>query len=256
MACWLCLFAALPALAGMRPFHTETAGLLPDGTVEVDGGLTAAWGARRVIFPDEKGDDLRVPTLGLRTGLGSWAELRVEGDLFRRFDADDGSTGDGAGDWSVGTKVRFGPSGKRQAWAAWLAVKLPVASDDEGMGTDETDVEARLLWSLSAGPGTLDLNGGVAILGAPFSERSQVDLATFSAAYRFALCDGLDLGIEYAAREGGDAFGTLGMLRVGARYHLTQRWRLDGAMAAGLTDASPSAELLLGASFTFQRGNN
>ncbi len=252
---WMALLALAGwpcAHAGMRPFHVETADLLPAGEVELDAGLSAAWDARRALFPDDQGRDLRAPVLGLRTGLGSWAELRVEGDLYRRFDPDDGSTADGAGDWRFGTKLRFGPSGARQAWAAWLGVKLPVASDNEGLGTNETDVEARVLWRLSAGPGTLDVNGGVVLLGAPFRERSQVDLLTYAAAYRFSVGESVEVGAEYAGREGGDFFGALGMLRAGVRWQL-DHWRLDAALGAGLTDASPSAELRLGATFRLQR---
>lgn len=252
---WMALLALAgwpSAHAGMRPFQVETADLLPAGEVELDAGLSAAWDARRALFPDDRGSDLRAPVLGLRTGLGSWAELRVEGDLYRRFDPDDGSTADGAGDWRFGTKLRFGPSGARQAWAAWLGVKLPVASDNEGLGTNETDVEARVLWRLSAGPGTLDVNGGVALLGAPFRERSQVDLLTYAAAYRFSVGESWEVGAEYAGREGGDFFGALGMLRAGGRWQL-EHWRLDAALGAGLTDASPSVELRLGATFRLQR---
>ncbi len=70
------------AHAGMRPFHVETADLLSAGEVEVDAGITAAWDARRALFPDDEGSDLRAPVLGLRTGLGSWAELRVDYQVF------------------------------------------------------------------------------------------------------------------------------------------------------------------------------
>ncbi len=241
------------AQAGMRPFQVETADLLPAGEVEVNTGIVAAWDTRRALFPETQGNDLRFPVLGLRTGLGSWAELRVEGDLFRRFDPDDGSTVTAAGDWHVGTKLRFGAAGKRQAWAAWLGVKIPVASDNDGLGTNETDVEAKVLWRLSTGKGTLDLNGGVALLGAPFRERAQVDVLTYAAAYRWAVGSHLEVGAEYAGREGGDFFGTLGMLRAGARWQ-REKWRLDAALGAGLTDASPSVELRLGATFRFQRG--
>jgi len=251
----LMALAGLPcAQAGMRPFQVESADLLSDGEVEIDAGITAAWDARRALFPDVEGSDLRAPVLGLRTGLGSWAELRVEGDLYRRFDPDDGSNAAGAGDWRVGTKVRFGRSGARQAWAAWLGVKIPVASDNDGLGTNETDIEAKVLWRLSTGPGTLDVNAGVDLLGAPFRERSQVDLLTYAAAYRFALGGHVELGAEFAGREGGDFFGTLGVLRAGVRWQL-EDWRLDAALGAGVTDASPSVELRLGATFRFQRGS-
>jgi hypothetical protein len=241
------------AASGRRPFDAESADLLREGEVEVEAGITAAADSRRDLFPAQEGSDLRLPVLGLRTGLGSWAEIRVEGDAYRRFDPDEGDTADGAGDWRVGTKVRLGRNGPRHTWAAWLGVKIPVASDDDGLGTNETDVDARLLYRLHAGRGTFDFNGGIALLGAPYRERSQVDLVTYAAAYRHPVGDDLELGVEIAGREGGDFFHARSALRTGFRWQ-RQRWRLDGALAAGLADGSPDLELRLGATFRFQRG--
>ncbi len=238
--------------AGIHPFQVETALLLPEGIIELEAGLRAASGARRVIFPLEEGRDLGFPTVGLRAGLGSRAEWRIEGEVLRRFEPDRGASVSGAGDWSVATKIRLGRKNPRWAWAAWFGAKLPVASDNEGLGTNLTDLDFRALLTGHAGKGILDLNGGVAILGAPFRERAQIDLMTYAMAYRIPWTETLEAGFEFAGREGGDFFGALSSLRAGLRWQ-RPKWRLEGSIAAGLTETSPSTELRLGIAMRFDR---
>jgi hypothetical protein len=154
-----------------------------------------------VLFPGFKGSSLILPVVGLRTGLGSWGEVRVEGDLYRWFDPDEDAEVSGPGDWRVQTKVRLGPADRRVRWAALLGVKIPVASDNDGLGTNLADVEARALMAIGLGSGQLDLNLGLAVLGATFRERAQVDVATYAAAYCHRVGDRLELDGEIAGRE-------------------------------------------------------
>ena len=238
---------------GRRPLDAETAELLPSGAVEVEMGLAGAEDAERPLFPGFKGTALTLPVVGLRTGLGSWGELRVEGDVLRRFDPDEGGTVRGAGDWRVHTKVRVGRHDRRIRWAALFGVKIPVASDNEGLGTNLADIEARALLGLTAGTWHFDLDAGIAILGAPFRERAQVDLAIYAVAARREVGSGWEIVGEIAGREGGDFTPARSVLRLGARAR-RQVWRFDGALAVGLADASPSAEIRLGATLRLDRG--
>lgn len=238
---------------GYTPLDTETAVLLAPGEVQVELGLAAAEGAHRVLVPEEDASSLVLPRLGLRTGLGRWGEIRVLGDVWTAFDtAADGTVHD-AGDWWVRTKVRIGPAAGRVGWAAQAGFKIPVASDDDGIGTDEADVEILGLFTARPGRGRLDANLGVDILGAPTRDNFQQDLLRYGVAYWWRPDDPLSIGGEIVGRSAGDGFPALVMLRAGLRRGFGA-WRLDAAVAAGLSDASPDLEIRAGATYRFRRG--
>ena len=247
------VLSATPAVAGARPFDTDSPELLPSGAVEAEIAAEAACGAGRPIFPADDGLDLAVPQLGLRTGLGPWGEIRVDGDLYRRFDPEAGAAVAGAGDWRVGMKVRVGPVRPGLAWAASFRAKIPVASDDDGIGTDLADLDARLHLGGDFGSGRWDIDAGIALLGAPFRERAQVDLLTYSGVFRAHLTHWLDVGGEIAGRSAGDFYPARAIARAGIQAR-RGRVRLDAAAGIGLARGSPDAELRLGVTLPFARG--
>jgi len=251
-AALLAVLQAAPAAAADPPFETESAALRPAGAVEVDLGGELAAGSARPLFPEEDGT-AAVLRGGVRTGLGSWGEVRALGDLIRRYHPDDGPTVSGAGDWWVGTKVRLGPADRLVSWAAEIEVKLPVAGDQEGLGTDLADVAVQALAGGGHGRHRWDANAGLAIVGAPFRERSQVDLLTYAARYEIDLDDRWKLGGEVAGREGGDFTPARSAVRVGVRA-AWRRWELNGSAAVGLAVGSPDLEIRLGARLRFDRG--
>jgi hypothetical protein len=245
--------AAPPAGAqGDRPFDAETARLLPPGRVEVDLGAKLAADSHRPLFPSETGTRIVLPELGLRFGLGPWGELRLLGEGLVGFDPAGGEAVRGPGDWWAWTKVRLGPADRRVAWAARLGVKIPVASDAEGMGTDLADVELLAIATVRAGRGRLDLNAGLDLLGAPFRERSQQDLLRGAAALWWPAGGRVRIGGEIAGRQGGDFFPAQAVVRVGARIE-HGAWRFDGAVAAGLAEGSPSWEVRAGVTARLDR---
>jgi hypothetical protein len=252
----LILFAAASSAAlaeGERPLNAERAGVMAAGESQVEMGLEVSAGAHRVLFPDEEGTQLVLPRLGLRTGLGPWGEIRVEGNALVWFDPDGSDPVHDAGDWWIRTKVRLGPADRRLRWAAQAGVKVPVASDEDGLGTDEADVELLGIASFDLGPGRIDANLGVDILGRPESIGSQEDLLRYSAAYWWLPDRPLSVGAEIAGRSGGNFFPAEVMLRAGIRRDLGA-WRVDVSAAAGLSSAAPSFELRAGATFRFARG--
>lgn len=244
---------SLAPAEGRRPLDAESVRLLPAGAVEVELAAAAAQDDRRTLFPDVEGTALVAPRIGLRAGLGPWGEVRMEADALLRFDPDRGEAAEGAGDWRFAAKLRLGPAAGRVRGAAMLVAKLPVASDDEGLGTDETDLELRGLLGLEAERGRLDLDLGLAILGSPFRERAQEDLAVYAVAWWSALRPRLELGAEVAGRQGGDFFPARSVARVGVRVE-RGAWRFDAALGAGLSDAAPDLELRGGATYRFRRG--
>ena len=251
---FLLALLVLPVRAeGHRPFDAESAWLLGSGSVELEMGAAVGLDAHRVLFPDAAGRSLVVPRLGLRTGLGPWGELRVEGDALFSFDPDEGETKRGAGDWRISTKLRLGPESDSLRWAALVEVKVPVASDEDGLGTDLTDVALRGLMEWRRGRSVLDLDLGLQLVGAPFRERSQQDLLVLAASWRWELRPGLELGAELSGRQGGDFLPARSVVRAGAAFRRGS-WRFDGAVGAGLRRGSPGLEVRGGATYRFDRG--
>jgi len=236
--------------AGERPFDAESATLLPAATVELEVAASGALDTARVLYPDDHGDQIVLPSLGMRAGLGAWGEIRVEGVLWQRFA--NGDTASGVGDWTVATKIRFGSPPGRLSFAGLARMKIPVASDADGLGTNLADIELAGIAGIHTQPVEIDLDLGVAILGAPFRERAQIDLLTYAVCLRREVRPGLAAGVELAGREGGDFFPTRSMARGGIRWQRRQvRW--DAALGFGLADGSPSLEVRAGATFRFDR---
>jgi hypothetical protein len=244
----LLLLVGAPAVraTGERPFDVESPLPLPAKMVELEVAATGALDTARVLFPGEEGDQIVVPVVGARVGLGDRGEVRIEGDAWQRFEGDGSASG--PGDWTVATKIRFGSSTARVRFAGIARMKIPVASDAEGLGTNLADVDLVAVAGIQVGAIDVDANLGLAILGAPFRERAQIDLLTYALCVRGEPRPGLAVGIELAGREGGDFFPARSVARAGLRWERT-RIRWDVAMGIGLADGSPGLELRAGATF-------
>jgi len=248
---WAVLLAAPAAGAtGERPFDAESPQTLPAGSVELEVAATGALDTARVLFPEDAGDQIVLPVVGVRAGLGDRGEMRVEGDVWQRFEGD--STASGPGDWTVATKIRLGSAQSRVGFAGIARMKIPVASDADGLGTNLADVDFTAVAGIHPGPVDVDANLGVAILGAPFRERAQIDLLTYALCVRGEMRPGLAAGMEIAGREGGDFFATRSVARAGVRWE-RRRMRWDAAVGFGLAAGSPGFELRAGATFLLGR---
>ena len=79
----------------------------------------------------------------------------------------------------VGTKLKLaGEKGARPALAFSFAVQLPNASNESGLGTDQTEFYSKLLLTKHLGKMAFRGNLGLAILGSPVQPNSQADLLT------------------------------------------------------------------------------
>ncbi|MCK6524040.1 hypothetical protein L6R49_21745, partial [Myxococcota bacterium] len=101
--------------------------------------------------------------------------LRVEG-LAAAWP--DGARSYGPGDLRLGTSARILPQrGPRPSlWLDW-EVKLPNASTERGLGTDETDVSAMGFARWAGAAGSVTAGGGLVILGDPLRYSAQDDAA-------------------------------------------------------------------------------
>ena len=118
-----------------------------------------------------------------------------------------------------------------------IGTKLPNASDETGLGTDETDFFLGLALSRSLGVHELRLNLGLAVLGDPSVQASQEDLLTYGLAGRHGerhafLWEVWGRALSEDDRDLDEATARLGYGWFGERVHF------DASLLVGLEDSS------------------
>ncbi len=236
------------------------------------------------------GSDLyATPTVIAGWGIGPWADFEIEYAFLHVRDTDVvsergqvlrlGKDGSETGDIRVHLKLvpfrlRVGDLGVK------FTTKLPNASDEAGLGTDETDFIARVLLSSNWGAIssnsivsrlTTHMNMGIAIQEDPFERSRQNDVFLWGAAAEYAITDDWTFWTEIHGAVGGDevdnvAEGDYGdnqlVLRAGLTgpvpeinflpdYDLFHDWKWSATMGAGLTGESSAYTAQIGFSHTW-----
>ncbi|MBZ5494787.1 MAG: transporter [Acidobacteriia bacterium] len=212
-----------------------------------------------------EGDLLRLGELDFRVGAGDYAEFQISGvcrdflTITRRtqqvlpitFAGD--ATSD-FGDLILGTKLKLATEQRsRPAVAFRFAVQLPNASNETGLGTDETDFFSSVLLSKHLGSVEILGNLGLAILGSPVQANSQADMLTYGFGITIPLHNRLELTGEVYGRQGPVRLGneSLSQVQAGARFRAAGlSWNVAGI--AGLRHFNPSSGLIVGVTYEFQ----
>ncbi len=229
---------ASPSWVGAEwPYLTEEASTLGEGRFSLSAGASQTFqeaehlrGGEGVLwtFPEVEG------TLG----VGSQAEVSFQYELLW-FDPEDERSGTyESGDLRLWTKLVLFPS-TVQNLSLRFGVKLPNASNERGLGSDETDVFLSLLYGARLGPAQLTLNAGLGLLGDPSKNQSQDDVFTWGAALRAPLWRRLWVGAEgsgYTGPFGVDRKTDVVTLAAVADWR-ADRWRLSVAGRRGIEDS-------------------
>lgn len=267
----LLLALAAPAAAQQRPLVTEDPETVGAGLVLFEGGFDYQ---RSVFYPLSglEGHLLRVPTLGLSFGLGTSAELQIDGGLYNRLSITSrelaplsgmldvaGDRTHDAEDITVATKVRvLSETPGRPALGFRFATRLPNAGNESGLGLDTTDFYVSALVGKTVRSVRVVANGGLGILSDPLDATSQNDVLTYGLSLARAVKQGVELVGEINGRldtrEGEAPPGTenRSALRVGGR--VTQGTvRLDGGIILGLTPRDTSFGVTAGLTWVFRQ---
>lgn len=258
---WTALVAvclgATPALAQQRPLVTEDPETVGEGNLLFETGVDYV---RDVEFPLSglKGNMWTIPTVGVSIGFSSIAEIQVDTALYRGFtiveqnpgpltgltdiDGDHTSAPD---DLTIGTKIRIlGENAQRPSMGIRLATRLPLASTESGLGSDEIDFQASLLMAKTIQSIRVVGNGGMAIVGDATRGARQDRLLAFGASVARAVTSAAELVGEVNGRVNFDGdtatpgAESRGVVRLGGRY--TQGTvRVDAAAIIGLTSRDP-----------------
>ncbi len=265
------LAVAVPAaaVAQQRPLVTEDPETIGSGRILIEGGLDYL---SDVEYPVSglTGNLLRVPTMGISVGVSSIAELQLDGGFYDRLDVTDrqaaplsglldfsGDQTSSVPDMFLATKVRFASeSSARPAMGLRLATKVPIASNESGLGLDTTDFYASLLVGKTVRSLRIVGNAGIGILGDPTRGDHQNNMIVFGLSFARALTDRAEVVAEVNGRadtsEGDPPPGTESqtILRFGARF--TQgSVRFDGAAIIGLLADDPPIGFTVGFTYVF-----
>ena len=249
---FLFLMLAVPAAAQQRPLLTEDPDPVGEGRMLIEAGIEHAWSQRYSVSGLE-GDLLRGPLMGISTGVGSSAELQLDGvswsrlAIRERFDAPlssivtaQGESTSSVEDLVVGTKVRLmRESSSRPSLGLRFATKLPNAGNEKGLGLDTMDFFQSLLVGKSIASTRVVGNIGMAILSDPTRGDRQNDVLTYGFALvqsfpSFAIAGDVNGWVSTRAGVPPPGTETRGTATIGVRYPVGPV-RFDGGFFAGLT---------------------
>jgi hypothetical protein len=258
--------------AQQRPLVTEDPETVGAGLILVEGGFDVQ---RGVFYPVSglEGNLLRVPTLGVSVGLGSIAELQIDGGFYDRLKVTSRTpaplsshlefTGDettDVEDFVVGTKIKLVPEGtSRPAMSLRLATRLPNAGNESGLGMDTLEFNVSALIGKTVRSIRVVGNVGFTIIGDPTRGDQQGDLLSYGLSFARAVRQGLEVVGEingrYAATydvgdtpPGGESRA---VMRVGGRV-TTGTVRFDAGALVGMTSRDPSLGFTAGLTWVFK----
>ncbi len=260
------LLLGLPvfSLAQQRPLKTDDADIVPTGRMRLEFGVEFLQ-RQRFSLSGLEGDLTRLGVAGVHIGVGEYAEFQISGvvqdflSVSRRTPAavEPNFAGDATsdvGDLVLATKLRLMPEKESRPGVAFkFAVQLPNASNESGLGTDETNFFASLLLAKRLGRAQFLGNLGLAILGSPVVPNSQADLLTYGFAMLIPVHRKVHLVGEVHGRQGPERLGneSQSQVRLGAQVQAGGlRW--DVAGIAGLKRFDPDAGLAVGITYEFQ----
>jgi hypothetical protein len=255
--------------AQQRPLVTEDPETVGTGHVLVETGMT--WSHDRTFNQSGlTGNLLEVPQIGLSIGVGTIAEIQIDGGLYSRLSITrreaaplsnllnvTGDTTTSIDDIVVGAKVRLVPEKKgRPAFGIRMVTRLPNASNESGLGLDTMDFLATLLVAKTVGSTRIVGNTGVGILTDATQSSRQIDVLP----YGFSIARAVATGVELVAEVNGQAqfaqespppgAESRATVRVGARY-THGPGRIDAGLLFGTTRIGPAVGLTVGYTHVF-----
>jgi len=265
---WLLfLFPVFPAGAQQRPLRTDDAALLAAGRVRAEFGIEFMQG-QKYPLSGLVGDLTRVGATGFQVGVGEYAEFQISG-VFQDFLSVTrqgqavippnflGNATSDFGDLVLATKLKLlSDSAWRPGMAFKFAVQLPMATNESGLGTDETEFFASLLLAKQLGRVRLLGSLGLAIMGSPVEPNTQADKITYGAGMILRMHPRINLAAEITGREGPERVGNENqrLARLGLQF-ISGGFRWDVAGIAGFKHHDPDTGLAVGVTYEFQAFN-
>ncbi len=264
----LLLLLSQPALlfSQQRPLITERAETVKKNYLLFDIGLEFLQDAV-FTFSGLEGDLTRVGVVGVRFGAADNVEIQVLGtiqdilSIENRFPAPNtpnlnfsGNSTSDFGDFTMATKVLLKKEQNRwPAISTRFGFQMPNASNQNGLGNDETNFFSSFLLQKQLGRLQFFTELGLAVLGDPVSPGAQDDLFTYGFALIHPLHDQVNLVVDAYGRVGAGGIGTeeQSLVRLGTQVKAAGLY-WDVALFLGFRDTDPSSGLVVGVSKEFR----
>jgi hypothetical protein len=252
---WTAAIAVLvwmPAQAEtLRPFTTEDANTIPKGQVDISLAFQYQDGyVDPFSNPGLEGDRMEIPDFAVAAGVGdnvelqlSWPLVNIDNDIHDTY---------GAGDPQLAAKIRLlEEKDSIPAVGFRMGFKIPSASHDEGLGTNETDIYGAILATKHFGKIATHANIGLALLGNPDRNLNQDDVLTYGLALTGPVTDKLTVGGEVTGQACSTKYNDRSLATVGVQYKL-EDFVLYGALGTGLNDRTENLNCLLGVTYQWK----
>ena len=255
-----------PALqAQHRPLQTDDPELLGAGKLRLQVGFELLQD-QTFSLSGLEGDLTRLGLLGLFVGAGQHVEFQITGSLLNTFNIERQFQGflsnlnlsqnstNSVGDFTLASKFKLLPErASTPALSFRFGVELPNASNEKGLGNDETNFYASLLLGKSVGRFRSYFNVGLAILGDPTELSAQNDLFTYGVATTYTINPLWTLVAEINGRTGPGGPGTddQSQFRLGTQLR-TGNLRWDLAGVAGFAADDPDSGIVFGVTYELQ----
>jgi len=237
------MLSAVCALLLTAPASAEWPYLTEEAATGGEGYYTASIGVSRTWqdsdrLPGGNGVLWTFPEVELTLGVGPHADVTASYALLWFDPANGEDAAYESGDVRLWTKLGLFP-GRFSGASLRFGVKIPNASEDRGLGTDETDFFLQGLYDMPLGQAVLSVNAGLGLLGSTERNQSQDDVFTWGAALRGPLWRKLWVGFDAAGytgpfgRERKMDFATFGAV---FGWH-EEHWRFDVAGRRGVQDS-------------------
>jgi hypothetical protein len=219
------------ALAQQHPLPVESSALLEPGHAQLDLG-TAYFKDQPFPLSGLTGHLLKFGTLRFAVSLSEYVELQTDGTVLNLLDVTEREpafnsriasrsqpTGD-IGDFTVWTKFAVLSEYKTGiGFSVRFGVQLPNASNESGLGVDEMNFYASLLFQKHIG-GLLTANAGLGILGDPTVLGQQHDVFLYGLQYMLPVASTTSIILQTAGRRGhsGPAMHHLSNVKAGLEH--------------------------------------
>jgi len=254
--------------AQQRPLKSDDAEILATGRIRLEFGVEFLQGQKYPLTGLE-GDLTRLGVVSVQMGVGEYAEFQISGvvrdslsitsrsDPFVYTTVSGNSTHD-FGNLILATKLKlFGEKGHRPAMTFKFAVELPNASQESGLGTDQTQFYSSLLFKKHFGRVQVLADLGMVILGSPVEPGKQTDPFTYGIGAVIPLHRRVNFAAEINGRQGPSGrIGNenLSQLRAGFQFQTGSiRWDIAGVRGLGRFD--PDSGIAVGVTYEFQAFN-
>jgi len=262
----LLIFQPALLLSQQRPLITERAETVKKNYLLFDIGLEFLQDTV-FTFSGLEGDLTRIGVVGVRFGAADNVEIQVLGtiqdilSIESRFDAPNtpnlnfsGNSTSDFGDFTMATKVLLKKEQNRwPAISTRFGFQMPNASNQNGLGNDETNFFSSFLLQKQFGRLQFFTELGLAVLGDPVSPGAQDDLFTYGLALIHPLNDQINVVVDAYGRVGAGGIGTeeQSLLRLGTQVKAAGLY-WDVALVLGFRDTDPSSGLVVGVSKEFR----